>query len=167
MSHSNQPDFITNQTGKVISKNNFINQNLVDSGTSRDMNVDGSSVPVSFGFTVPIDGSFTIHKIWLYIENNSNFDSTSFGSITALTNGLQLLIAGVEQFNFKDNLDITGFFDTEEFDYLSTLGRQLYAPLYFKNPIILGSQEVVSFNVRDNLSSQNIIRSGIYGTLNN
>lgn len=92
----------------------------LENAGSKVMNVDGSTVAVTFK-AAPASGKYwVVQRVLLYMEDATAFDSDLFGGAAALTNGVSLQANGTEFLNWKDNTDINlSMFDT--------VGRELFA----------------------------------------
>lgn len=75
----------------VIRGSNVLSTPLLN-GASGDMNVDGSSTPVEFTYSVPEGRSYVIiGQLLLTMEIATTFDPAKFGDLTALTNGVEII----------------------------------------------------------------------------
>jgi len=102
------PIAFTKITKHRIVATDEIVMDYMQNGSSRDMTVDGSSTPVTFTqtVTVPTGSVFRIARRMMFLEDSTNFTSTTFAGITALTNGVDLAVEGEVIFNIKTNLDL-------------------------------------------------------------
>ncbi len=80
-------------------------------GSSQDMGVDGSSVPVTYLWAPPAGEVWMVDQIRIYIEDPGGANPSGFGAMEdPLANGLQVLwsISAVEyeQSNLADNVDV-------------------------------------------------------------
>ena len=57
-----------------------------------NMNVDGSTTPQEYYINAPLKQAWDIESIGMQFQDNSDWDINSFGSRTALTNGLVMAI---------------------------------------------------------------------------
>lgn len=80
-------------------------------GSNVDMNVDGSTTPVSYIYTPPLTGQIHyITRLLFEIDDNGNTSNDGFGSLSALTNGIDIKIkidGSTHTFaNIKTNSDL-------------------------------------------------------------
>lgn len=61
-----------------------------DGTGSKAMNIDGSTVPGKFKITVPDGQRYIIHRIFIHYEDTGTFDTDTYGTLVALTNGIEI-----------------------------------------------------------------------------
>jgi hypothetical protein len=59
-------------------------------GDSRDANVNGSSTPVEFSYTVPAGSTLAIARMIIYIQDTGNFNAAQYGNGVILTEGIDI-----------------------------------------------------------------------------
>ena len=157
---------------RAIPVGDYVTAYLENAG-SNNLAVDGSDPNLAFSYTVPDGKRFCAGRFIIYIQTVTNMSSTSFGDLTALTNGLQINIDGTEVDVWKDNIDI----QNEMFD-LGSAGKVFDAEqktlsgrwtLWKANSGMAGinvsAGNTVEFVVRDNLSELSIFRAHVQGRL--
>ncbi len=72
----------------VPQPNNYVRTLLLTTGSSPDMNVDGSSTPVSFRYTVPPGGKVSIYDTHINFLCMVSPRAGEYGDQPELTNGL-------------------------------------------------------------------------------
>lgn len=133
-----------------------IHQRVKDIGANESLAVNGSVTPVSF-FAKPDAGKkWHIHGISIYLEGATNFDALLFGSITALTNGVQIKINDVVLNTWKTTTDIaTQVSDLLPVEALGKTGKALLGkcdvPKQTGFPILVDDRGI-EFLVQDDLS---------------
>lgn len=134
-------------------------------GTSKAMNVNGSSSSVSFKYT-PSTDVYYLEQISLIIEDQGDFLPSNFGALAALTNGLKINIKSKGSIftisNLKDNADIYGVFTeapaSQSIAVVLQSARNTYwAGWRLQNRIALDPAlgDYVEFLVQDNLTGLN------------
>ena len=146
-----------------------LDQYLLD-GSTIDMNVDGSSTPVDYKYTVPAGKSLTLERILFYMDDATAFSPTTFGGISALTNGVDVIIAGSTIVNWKENEDIVctcfDFVGYPNFGKESSSGAGRWTMRRsFGEPLIVRAGEEVIFRISDNLTGLTHFRAHIQGRL--
>lgn len=156
----------------MINQSNYVSQYLVNGG-SNDMGVDGSGAAVTFNFSPGATQKLILGRVIVYLEMGTNFDSTEFGDLSALANGVSITANGTEIENWKDNIDIgaTGY-DHITGVIFSKSGRSLLLRWTFwkvagqTQGLEILTANGFSFIIQDNLSAANIIfRAKIQGVL--
>lgn len=131
-------------------------------GTSKDMNVNGSSTNVNFRYT-PASGVYYLEQLSLVIEDQGDFLTTNFGALATLTNGIQINVKTKGQTftiaTIKENADIYGLFTEAPASQAiaQTLAASInsyWAAWRLQNRIVLDSSlgDYIEFKVRDNLT---------------
>lgn len=139
---------------------------LLDGSNSEDMRVDGSVTPVSFRFTPSAGEIWNIVEISIIMGCSGDPNSDKFGSITALTNGMELGYQtkgnGVVISNMKNSIGITKVFNTghqigvtDSKWFKDVLGRYFFGTIKIGPHIELhgDSGDYVEALVQDDLSS--------------
>lgn len=146
-----------------IAPSNYITAYLENSG-SNDMGIDGSSTPVAFTYAPPAGFDFLAVRILLYMESGSNFVSTSFMHLAALTNGVRTSAGGAELTNWQDNIDIIDdMFDLSNAgvafsnERRSLAGRWTFTRGTVNEPLTIMNGETFEVLIRDDLSAAGII----------
>lgn len=82
------------------------------------MNVDGSSVPVTFALSVPSGMNLEVIRIIVHIEDNSAMDDGKFGAVTALTNGFVVRVNRANGTSYETimNVKTNGEFAQRSYD---------------------------------------------------
>lgn len=80
---------------RIDDDRSFLNRHLDtvgDGSGSHDANVDGSSLDaaVLFRINAPTEGTHVIHRLHVVIEDQGNFQTSTYGALAALTNGLRI-----------------------------------------------------------------------------
>lgn len=140
-------------------------------GAVFNMNVNGSVTAQNFTYTPATN--FIVTEIVLFLWDNGTTSPTSFGAITALTNGLQCKIRsqGTEYTicNMQNNIDVINYFPT--FALITpTSGFMETADLY-RGSMRIGpginlstaTTDYVRFTVRDNLTTLDHLRATVMG----
>ena len=135
-------------------------------GSSSDMNVDGSETPVVFKYTS--SDLVYLERVQLFLLDSGTMTSSSFGSISALSNGLsygytknstQYTIDTIKtnlcvMMNFSDNMNngttSTGFLNEEDYFFGSVI---------FPEPILLRSDDTIEFTVNDDLTGIDALKA--------
>lgn len=148
--------------------------------SSKSMSVDGSSIPQTFIYTA--EQTVAVLGISVILENNGTSTFKKFGSITALSNGINIrsTIASVDHnlITIKDNADLCTRFYYNQFGssaVLSVLGVStpqgfgntndafigymdlMASPDYF----ILNSGDSIQAIVQDNLTSVDLLEMAV------
>jgi hypothetical protein len=145
----------------VLRSDTYVNEYLINDSFSPNDNfgVNGSITPYKFTASPPANKYWMVTRILIYISDDAAFSEGQFGGLGyALTNGLQLLIDGVEIENWYTNEDvIVSMFDVKSETFLGKQDRSIQCRWTFAKAegeprygfkIIDG----ITFNVRDNLS---------------
>lgn len=142
-------------------------------GSSKNMNVNGSSTPVDFSFAPASGETWYVEGLYLLIADVGTPDLYEFGALgSALTNGLQLIIKKSETENeagnLKDNSDIGVMFMDRNSGILIGLGFFNHSDMYaggidFKQPILLNGTngDKIIFRVRDNLTGLDALQTAV------
>lgn len=146
---------------------------LFDS-SNKNMNVNGSSVNVNFDFTPGASEIWYIESISFLIIDSGTMDFDDFGSISGLTNGVQVLIRSkgteYEYTNIKNNADIslvfsgrggvqagedaTGWLDDDDYFF----GRAIFdVPIKIDN----STSDYVRFKIRDDLTLLTAVQASV------
>ncbi len=139
----------------------FVEQNLV-SGVSRDLNVDGSGLPVTFRAVMEHDT--LLSGIHLYLQDLTPFDALDFGNLAVLTNGCLFRIDGHTFAPLKTNLDIAFLMsETTTENYLAPTNRHLIAFRQLRPRVIMRAGQNVEMIIRDKLDTIQVFRMAIRG----
>ena len=68
----------------------YVVKHLADSEGNHDANVNGSVTPVVFKLRPPTTGIYVLTRLVVNIEATQPFRTNTYGSLTALTNGLRV-----------------------------------------------------------------------------
>ncbi len=156
----------------VMRGDNIIMSPLAEgsSSQSEDLNVNGSSTPVFFFATPPEGKYWMIARIMIYFSAGTAFAEEKFGNLTALTNGIQLMVDNNEVVVWKDNIDIqTSMFDADGKEVYtkkdkSISGRMSFHKLGHHNGIQVKETAFgIGLNIRDNLSTLDMFRARVQG----
>jgi hypothetical protein len=142
-------------------------------GSSDAMNVNGSVTPVNFSFAPASGETWYVRSISLYIEDAVG-NSTGFGSISSLTNGLILQVQsdGVSNdvVTLKDNIDVLSYFSDQIVSEIKAgffgsvailFGSNIYRhPQQMK--LVGNSSDYIRLRVRDNLTSVDQLRAKVH-----
>lgn len=133
-------------------------------GGSRDVNVDGSSVNVTFSYTVPSSTELYIENIQIIILDGS-LDSDDYGGIiNGLTNGCEIyykVTSGGSNI-YVGNTDVDPVQENADYWGIHFRGdiNQQPSPNYFRcdldlrdSPIVLSATGSINFVVKDNLTT--------------
>jgi len=125
--------------------------------TNSNMNVNGSSTPVSYIYTVPAGKCAFIVRSFITLEDGiAALSPGDFGAISgALSNGVQINLNGSEIANWKTNREIrnTMFDFDEQFGGAgSYVGRWTHTRDYNGNPLFLDAGETFECKIRDDLT---------------
>ena len=90
---------------QIYNESNLVHEYLLATA-AKNLGVDGSAVPVTYSAKPASGKLWLISKIFIFLQDGSALTPSTFGNITALTNGLSIKLNNTEIFNFKDNLDI-------------------------------------------------------------
>lgn len=144
-------------------------------GSTKNMNVNGATTPVVYQFAASGDVAVTSLSILVSDPGTSAF--SSFGSMSALTNGvlIETDISSTSRtlFNLKDNLDIIHAFYRNQFGNgaTDTLGAAIgfgdtadvfVGFLILTRPYILANGDVIRATVRDNLTGISFLTIGCH-----
>lgn len=135
-------------------------------GGNNALNVDGSGTPQLFTFEP--SQPFYFSRLLLYIEGSTNFSSTEFANIAALTNGVLLESDDTTLENWQDNVDlVTTFYDANGYSSLNNANRSIAGRWTFRN-LTPNNDSIVINNyfrvtIRDNLSTLSIFRMKVQG----
>lgn len=145
-------------------------ENLVNGSSSKALNVNGSSVAVTFSYS---PGNAVVHVtglVCLFKDEGAN-DFSKFGALNALTNGILIKTTRGGQDKqltiIKDNADMATRFPANHFGssaVLSLLGittpvgfggsnNVFVGRLDFTRPLVLSNEDSISVVIRDNLST--------------
>lgn len=145
---------------------------FVQNGTNRNLNVNGSSTNVSYKYT-PTTNVYYVEEITIVIVANTSQDLTQFGSLVALTNGLQINSRSKGNVKniatIKDNRDLVLTFG-EDKTYLERSGG-LGGIVYSERTATMKIQQRITLDpstgdylevlVRDNLAGLTILSVGV------
>lgn len=152
-----------------VNQGNIVIQYLLNSG-SKNMNVDGSSSAVTFSAVPPAGKKWVISRLLIYFSTSQAFDETGFGSLAALTNGIDIVLDGVSILNWKDNIDInTSMFDADGKELYTKKDKSLSGRFTFSRftgmsgGVTVRSPSGFAMKIRDDLSSLTIFRARIEG----
>lgn len=137
-------------------------------GSSDELSINGSVTPVNFDFTPASGETWYLEAIHLFLQDNGTTLADRFGSATALTNGLQILVKTLgteyEIANVQHNMDLNLVFK-ESTTIPNTSGLFETSDIYigqlrFAIPIILknANSDYVRAKVRDNLTDADFIK---------
>ena len=140
-------------------------------GSTKNMNVDGSVTPVVYEFAPSGTDIFFINGVSILILDPGKTEADKFGSITALTNGLQLKVktnggTETEITNIQDNTDLTLTFNS---DITLSNGagdnwlndKDWFKGTYQLDPIVqidANQGDTIKIIVRDDLTEVKILR---------
>lgn len=141
-------------------------------GNNKEMNVDGSITPAEFCYKPLADKEkWFLESIGIFILDPGDMTHSSFGSITALANGLELKVDLGEEVvfqTFKDNVDILMAFPHEKISGHATTGflsEEDYFQGIFKlpSPIALHKSDgdCVKAIINDDLTSIGRLRMNL------
>lgn len=125
------------------------------------MSVNGSVTPVNFDFTPASSETWYLEQMSIFIQDTGTMNATNFGSISALTNGIEILARsnGTEYTvsNIKNNESIAHIFNEGKLPgpssgFIETSDAYL-GTVFFRNPILLqnSTSDYARVKVRDNL----------------
>ncbi len=139
----------------------FLEQDLV-SGVSRDMNVDGSGLPVTFRAVMAED--YLVSGINLYLQDLTPFSALDFGNLAELANGCLFKIDGHTFAPLKTNLDIAFLMSeaTTE-NYLAPSNRHLIGFRQLRPRVIMRAGQNVEMIIRDKLDTIQVFRMAVRG----
>lgn len=154
-----------------------VTQQLLNSG-SKLLNVNGTT-PQTFSFS-PGTGTVSVIGLSCILKENSATSFTSFGALSALTNGvvIQWSISGNTKnyVTIKDNADLTQAFPHHQhfgnsavLSIISIITPQgfgntnnvMRGTVYFNNSIILNNSDSVSAIIQDNLSAVSVFQMSV------
>ena len=140
--------------------------------SSNDLTVDGSSSSVTFSVAPTAGHDLEVSRIILYMESTLAMDSTEFGNLAALTNGVQIVANGEVLTTWQDNIDILcDMFDLspagEAFGKLTeTLGgRWTFAKDTNGLALLIPEGQTFDVVVRDDLTNLVVFRVKVKGRL--
>lgn len=149
-----------------------INEYVLNGG-SNDMGIDGTT-PVTFSYAPPSGKNLRANRAIMYMESSGAMDSTKFGDLTALTNGVQIKADSEVLANWQDNVDIlTNMFDlTPAGETFGKLTRTLVGRWTFTKDtsglgLLVPDGQSFDMVIRDNLAALLIFRMKIKGVLTN
>jgi hypothetical protein len=139
---------------------NYVNENVKnDLYTPPDnMIVNGSVTPVDFIASPPADKYWMLTRAIIYMSGSVVFSEEKFGSLTALTNGVQILVDGEEITVWKDNINIvTCMYDVKSEGMFSKVDKSMHGRWTFAKAVgglSHGFKTLDNFTVRvrDNLT---------------
>ena len=117
------PADVFGQGPRVRSISDFISEHLRDSGSSLDMNVDGSTTPVEFSWTPNGTRTAVIARIIIALQEDANFIASGYGAGAALANGILFAHrdADSNDTDLLDGVPIQRNFQWTELSYDGTL----------------------------------------------
>lgn len=132
-------------------------------GSSSNMSVDGSITPVYFEYAPASGQTSYLETLIFQIQDSGTTTFDKFGAITALTNGITILIKskGTEYTfaNFKNNETIMMLFNTHGLitptsGFIEQSDTYIGA-VYFQKPIKLQNStgDYIKFKINDNLTT--------------
>jgi hypothetical protein len=154
------PDSVISVTPPVSSSSNIFMQR-VENGGSDDLSIDGSSVPVEFVVNADASDDIILYEVrFVMVVNSLSIDGTSFGSISALTNGVLLTVKSnsieTNIANLQINEDFLSLYSPGG-TYLEYAAENdfIVSGMYFggNTKLYAGSSDFVKITVRDDLSS--------------
>lgn len=158
----------TYYTARPISPHRYFNQYLTD-GSNYNMAVDGSVTPVSFTAGPALGDVLELARLIFFLESSSDFDSVTFMDQSALVNGVQINVGGVEVALWKDNADITCcMYDTVGISQYTKLGRAISGRWTFTKgtggeSLLIKAGETVEMLIQDDLSNTLVFRARAQG----
>lgn len=146
---------------------------LADSGGATDLNVDGSTTPVTFTLGPAFTGDsrdWVLDHFIIQIDDNGNVTSQDLGAIAGgITNGvlIRMKINGITHtfYNIKNNLDVLGVFGNE--GTLQNTGSGFVTGNFYqgalgfidpKMTLFASSSDEVTIQVRDDLTGLTRLR---------
>lgn len=78
---------------------------LRNASSAIEANVDGSSTPVEFYYTVPAGDTLDIARLLVYIKDFGTFDADLYGNGAVLTNGIDVKVERAGALPDEDLLD--------------------------------------------------------------
>ena len=139
-----------------------------DASGSHDANVNGSVTPVLFRINPPAQGVIVLTQLTAIVEMAGNFTTVSYGSLTALTNGIRvgfwdkdteaLLSELTAAHAIQSNADWAMYANDVQLNAWGGGNSMLVAKWNIadtRTSIVLpaGSQAAVGIEIRDNLST--------------
>lgn len=146
------------ENSSSLASSSDILETYLKNGSNTQFNVDGSVTPVLFTYTPPTGKSLELTSIQFGMTSPSAVTvTTDFMHLAGgLTNGLAIIVDGIEIINWKNNRDINLSME----DILAPLifakqDRQINGKLFtqaqFGRKILVSNS--ISFKIQDNLST--------------
>jgi len=139
-------------------------------GSEIELNFDGSTTPVDYIYTIPAGKRLILERILFYIDDATAFTPVTFGGLSALTNGVDVTLAGVTLVNWKTNEDVVN--TCHDFIGYSNLGKTTSSghgrwtmARSFGSPMRLNAGETVVFTVNDDLTGLEHFSVKLHGYL--
>ncbi len=160
-----------------VEEGSWLVQFLKSSG-SPDMNINGSSTPVVFRYTVPAGWSALIHRLNFVMIDNAAMNGHEFGGIGGgLTNGLLIRLENPDNSERRDLLD--GVTIKRNGDFATFAGvdvvhaggnrglgiRWTWSKATGGVPILLRSGQSVAIEVQDDIRGLLRFNAGVQGLL--
>lgn len=127
-------------------------------GENKNMNVNGSVTPVIFQAKPPLGKKWRITRMVGYLEGVNPFSAEKFADLTALTNGVEVLINGKVITTWNTNRDIAS--QIPVLTAPKALGKEdrTLAGVWniqeaFGNSILVDDLNGIQFKIKDNLST--------------
>lgn len=127
-------------------------------GTNKNMNVNGSVTPVVFEAKPPHGKKWRITRMVGYLEGVNPFSAEKFADLTALTNGVEVLINGKVITTWNTNRDIAS--QIPVLTAPKALGKEdrTLAGVWslkevFGNAILVDDENGIQFKIKDNLTA--------------
>lgn len=142
-------------------------------GSSNELAVDGSSVPVIFDFVPPSGQRVVVSQVIMYLSRSmgTSFGEDEFTNLAALTNGVSIRCDGVVIGILRDNIDfISVNYDVEINGVLGGGGNlkalfNLDGLPFGASGLLCGDTLGFAFVIQDDLSSLATFRVSIGGKL--
>ncbi len=157
--------------GVVMNEDNYICEALLN-GSSRDMNVDGSSSAVTFSAKPAAGYKWIITQLELFLSDTDALTEGKFGNEDELTNGVSVLCNNTEIGLIKTNVCVQMYFGAPGggADIYKRADKAIYAVADFKSADAGSNQglEVLethgfAMKVQDDISGLVTLHCGVKG----
>jgi hypothetical protein len=134
------------------------------------MAVDGSTTPVVYSCGPPPDTVWLLARLILYMESATAMDSTTFGDIAALANGVSVKCNNHNIATWRDNVDImTCMYDVEGRAIFAKATKSMSARWTFTkatlkgDPLICERKHGFQIVINDNISGLTSFKIAVQG----
>jgi len=154
----------------IVDETNYKSVYLTDGGGSEVMAINGATTPTIFDYKPAAGKKIIVGRMLFYFSDSTAFTEDKFAGITALSNGVSVLVNGVEIKNWKNNIDVvTTCFDAEGRAAFTAINRSLACRWTFSKAagnvegLTVLETNGIGLSITDNLSGLDFFQAQIQG----